>query len=206
MRHEKSISRKVRKPWKGEEKNPISRREAAKKGFFGGSAEASVERERRKKKVLQGVMINQETQCWQWLRGKTNKGYGAVYFSGVQFSVHSVMYMIYKGRIPDGLDLDHLCRNRSCCNPDHLEAVTRKENLLRGLTIAASNFKVSRCPRGHPYSEENTIRRRGGRECRECSRVLAKAYYQARKHDPIFLAKKRKISTKSYNKLKSSTL
>jgi hypothetical protein len=73
------------------------------------------------------------------------------------------MYSAVKGAIPDGLHIDHLCRNRACCHPDHLEAVTPRENVRRGV-----RSQVTHCPKGHEYTPENTKVKRGRRNCRAC--------------------------------------
>jgi hypothetical protein len=86
------------------------------------------------------------------------------------------MYELLHGPIPDGLHLDHLCKNRPCYNPNHLEPVTPRENLLRGNTLAAKLSKQTHCKNGHPFDVENTILRPNGRACRECGRQRAKAY------------------------------
>jgi hypothetical protein len=82
---------------------------------------------------------------------------------------HRVAYELFKGPIPAGMDLDHLCRVRCCCNPDHLEPVTRKENLRRGL-----NGQKTACYKGHPYTPENTYYRAntGKKQCRLCAREM----------------------------------
>ena len=72
------------------------------------------------------------------------------------------------GPIPEGLDLDHLCRNRWCVNPEHVEPVTRRENLIRGQTTIAQNVSKTHCPAGHAYDETNTYYYRGMRQCRIC--------------------------------------
>jgi hypothetical protein len=116
-------------------------------------------------------------ECWVWTGSKTN-GYGKVKVPGSNTTarVHRLVYEALVGPIPDGLDLDHLCRNRACCRPAHLEPVTRRENLLRGNTIPAARAAQTHCSRGHEFSEDNIyIGTKGGRECRACRR-----YYKQR--------------------------
>jgi hypothetical protein len=81
---------------------------------------------------------------------------------------HRWAYESEVGPIPIGLTLDHLCKVRRCVRPDHLEAVTLQENLLRGLTFQASNAAKTRCPRGHPYTAQNTRHHCGSRHCKTC--------------------------------------
>jgi hypothetical protein len=89
---------------------------------------------------------------------------------------HRVSYELLVGPIPQGLQLDHLCRNRRCINPAHLEPVTSRENTMRGETVAAANASRDHCPSGHPYSDSNTIALgKGGRKCRECDRTRGRA-------------------------------
>jgi len=110
--------------------------------------------------------------CWLW-RGKVHRsGYGvfSVGHARSQFA-HRWIYQHERGPVPAGLELDHLCRVRHCVNPAHLEAVTRRENLLRGQTIPAAHAAKTRCPQGHPYDEGNTYRFRGSRQCRTCRAV-----------------------------------
>jgi hypothetical protein len=73
-----------------------------------------------------------KTPCWYWLRHATTGGYGRVTVDGVRLAAHVIYYEQAKGRVPEGLELDHLCRVRRCVNPDHLEAVTHAENVRRG--------------------------------------------------------------------------
>lgn len=75
-------------------------------------------------------------------------------------------------KIPDGLHLDHLCRNPMCINPSHLEPVTQKENTLRGFSVPAINARKTECKRGHPFTPENTIIKKLGKACRICQRVM----------------------------------
>src|SRR5699024_8246546 len=91
---------------------------------------------------------------------------------------HRTMYQAVIGPVPAGLDLDHLCRNRACCNPAHLEPVTRQTNLLRGNTIPARRAAVENCPKGHPYDADNTLTDRlGRRNCKACVYARNRAYY-----------------------------
>jgi hypothetical protein len=78
-------------------------------------------------------IVDPETGCWLWQKAKTSQGYGNVRFQGKNYVAHVLAYLLAHGPKPEGLDLDHICRNRNCVNPDHLEPVTRQENLARGL-------------------------------------------------------------------------
>jgi hypothetical protein len=111
--------------------------------------------------------------CWQWTKGKTNKGYGSFHPSkGSLVLAHRFSYELLVGPIPEGLVIDHRCRNRLCVNPDHLEPVTSGENTRRGFGISTWNRIKTHCPQGHPYSAENTYLdpSRNGRRCRACAR------------------------------------
>ena len=104
------------------------------------------------------------TGCWIWVGARNLKGYGHVTIKRKTFAVHRVMYENYKGPIPEGFQIDHLCRVPSCCNPDHLEAVTQRENLMRGKTKASANASKTKCRYGHEYS----FNRNGSRYCKKC--------------------------------------
>jgi len=107
--------------------------------------------------------------CWIWQNGRNVKGYGTMGVGQKHKLAHRVSYEVVNGKIPDGLVMDHLCRNPSCVNPAHLEAVTSRENALRGIGPTAINAKKTHCNRGHPLSGDNLYRYpSGGRQCRTC--------------------------------------
>lgn len=107
--------------------------------------------------------------CWDWTANKQRTGYGHITIDKKACLAHRVMYEFLIGPIPDGLTLDHLCRNTSCVNPKHLEPVTLRENLLRGNGFGGVNARKTHCARGHEYSEANTRIRNGTwRFCRAC--------------------------------------
>jgi hypothetical protein len=122
------------------------------------------------------------TGCWLWTGTTGRDGYGKI---GVKradgtwrsLRAHRVSYEIHVGPIPDGLHLDHLCRNRRCVRPDHLEPVTNRVNSLRGAGACAVNAVKTHCRRGHEYTPANTITKltkygTPGRECRTCAELL----------------------------------
>lgn len=128
-----------------------------------------------------------ESGCWEWTGGLNGVGYGQFYKGRTALGetgktyAHRWAYEFFIGPVPEGLHLDHLCRNRKCCNPWHLEPVTCRVNLLRGETTAAAHARKTHCPKGHPYSGTNLrINKSGQRFCRECSRIHS-AELRARK-------------------------
>ncbi len=121
-----------------------------------------------------------ETGCWEWQGSLTRKGYGQFHVgsrrdgSRRMVRAHIFAYETEIGIIPEGLQLDHLCRNHACVNPAHLEPVTGSVNCRRGLTGANMKLREgakTHCPKGHPYDSRNTlVRKDGSRECRACAR------------------------------------
>ena len=120
-------------------------------------------------RLLKNVIVNSITGCWEWQgRRKTKEGYGRIY-DGKDIFTHRYSYEYFREEIPEGLKLDHLCRNPPCVNPDHLEPVTTKENILRGIGLAAVNANKTHCVNGHPFDDVNTYQRpTGGRGCKIC--------------------------------------
>jgi hypothetical protein len=105
-------------------------------------------------------------------------GYGKFWRDGKTVSAHRVAYELFVGPIPAGMQIDHLCRNRLCVRPEHLQLATVRENLLRGNTHAAANAAKTHCPAGHPYDEQNTYRPPdGSRMCKECMRAKDRRRY-----------------------------
>lgn len=117
------------------------------------------------------IKVEKTGSCWEWTSVKTHDGYGQFSIKGKKKYSHRVSYELFKGDIPEGLQLDHLCRNRSCVNPDHLEPVTQQENMMRGVGLALINKRKTHCLQGHEYSEKNTYLHKNGRNCRECDRI-----------------------------------
>ena len=112
--------------------------------------------------------------CWVWTAATSDTGYGTFNAGGGKFmGAHRFAYLELVGAIPAGLVLDHLCRNRSCVNPEHLEAVTQRTNMLRGVAPAAQVIATQKCKRGHDFSDAY-VASRGSRRCRTCERILAR--------------------------------
>jgi len=113
--------------------------------------------------------IEKTDDCWLWT-GALSSGYGVVGYEGRHLRVHRVVYELLVGPIPEGLTLDHLCRVRSCCRPEHLEPVTATVNKERGESPAAKNARKTHCNKGHEYTEANTmLDAKGKRRCRRCN-------------------------------------
>ena len=119
--------------------------------------------------------------CWPWTGSVISTGYGNLSFDGRYQLAHRVSYQLTSGAVPAGLELDHLCRNPVCVNPAHLEAVTHRENIHRGVGWGGRHARAAACPTGHPYDEANTgVKKNGRRFCRACSRTRSSAYYHAK--------------------------
>lgn len=114
-------------------------------------------------------------ECWVWHGSINPDGYGRMQVDNVHHLGHRLSYEIHVGAIPDGLVIDHLCKNRGCCNPKHLEAVTLAVNTMRGEGYMALSARQTHCPSGHEYAGDNLYALKGVRMCRTCKRAQWRA-------------------------------
>lgn len=129
-------------------------------------------------------------ECWLWAGSVSETDYGVIYYydrgKTRNSRAHRVVYENYKGFIPKGLVIDHLCRVHRCINPEHLEAVTVEENVMRGVGATAKNARKTHCPEGHEFTPDNIITRyhgsngRPNRHCKTCHRNYQREYMRKR--------------------------
>ncbi len=123
--------------------------------------------------------VNKTDTCWIWTANKI-RGYGHFKITpNKTVKAHRLSYELLVKPIPEGLTIDHLCRNKSCVNPAHLEPVTIQENIRRSNNVTAMNSRRTECINGHPFSQENTyITSDGKRMCSTCNHARTKSYRQ----------------------------
>lgn len=144
--------------------------------------------------------------CWLW-RGGTSRGYGTFWNGTTTSKVHRWSYEFHKGKVPKGLELDHLCKTKNCVNPDHLEPVSHLVNMQRAdCSIAGEHFKISQmakthCPKGHAYFGDNLILKigvNGGqrRICRACLSESNRKYRTENREEVIEYQRKYRLERK----------
>ena len=128
-------------------------------------------------------MVERTDTCWLWRGAITKKGFGTMHVTSqprkVSAHAHRIAWELYRGPIPDGLTIDHLCRVKHCVNPAHMEPVTSSENTRRSDNPAMQNARATHCKNGHEWTPENTLRQgpQGQwRWCRECGRARSREY------------------------------
>jgi len=128
-----------------------------------------------------GRVQHESSGCHIWTGATAGTGYGSIKAWGRVLAPHRIAWVSHHGvDIPAGLVIDHTCRNKTCINPLHLDAVTQRENAMRGSSPSAMKARQECCPNGHPYSEDNLVAAqaaRGYRECRRCALERGRACY-----------------------------
>ena len=131
--------------------------------------------------ILTRFIVDPDTECWNWTGARVSNGYGQVRYNGYRVTTHRLMYVAFYGSIEQELQVDHLCRNRLCMKPSHLESVTQTENLKRS-DAWLTNSEKTHCKRGHEFTEANTYKapstkcKNGhARVCRQCVKDKLKA-------------------------------
>lgn len=131
---------------------------------------------------FESKIARSEGGCWEWTAARFQSGYGAIRIEGQTRLAHRISHELYIGPIPEGLGIDHLCKNRGCVRPSHIEAVPQRVNLARGDHPAAIVRRTNVCGHGHALTPENTyITPAGWRRCRECCRRHGRELRQRRR-------------------------
>lgn len=136
-------------------------------------------------RFLSKLSVGHESGCWHWVASCRTSGgrslYGQFYFRGGVWKAHRVSWTLLKGEIPPGLQIDHLCRNTICVNPDHPEPVTPQVNCLRSNSVAAKHALKTHCPQGHLYDMFRVRTKGAYRGCHACENAQARARRAAKR-------------------------
>jgi len=123
--------------------------------------------------------VEKTKSCWEWKAFIGKYGYGRFHYQKRPHDAHRVSYWLLVGDIPKDKVIDHICRNRACVNPAHMQLVTRGQNVLLGIGASAMNMRKGLCPKGHKY---DGIKKSGDRFCKTCKNEVFKAWYQKNKN------------------------
>ncbi len=142
--------------------------------------------------------------CWIWAGAKSDRGYGQIQVAGKTAYAHRTGYELIAGAIPEGLQIDHLCRVQLCVNPSHLEAVTPAVNNLRSESVSARSARATHCLHGHPFDSNNVYHRPGThqRMCRECGRSRRRKRYQT---DPEYAERVRERMRQTWGRKRAES-
>lgn len=132
------------------------------------------------KKVMSKIIVDTETNCWNWIGSRSGR-YSDFYLDNKKMAAHRLMYFIFNFELDDSLSIDHLCRNTHCVNPKHLEQVTHRENVLRGVGPTAINSKKDACKNGHKFSGEKIRVFKNSRKCLTCKSDYDRKYNEKNK-------------------------
>lgn len=131
--------------------------------------------ENTERRLLEKIEKQKDSDCWLFTGSKLPSGYGILWNGERPTGAHRISFLLYNGEIPAGTEIDHICNNRACVNPSHLQAISHKENILKSSSLMGVNSRKTHCKRGHPLDGENLhLTPLGSRQCKECMRMHAR--------------------------------
>lgn len=153
------------------------------------------------KRIFEKIIYDSKTKCWIWSGAKDYQGYGQGFYRGRKERIHRLIYAFFNGPIPRGqhrkyAQIDHICKNTSCCNPKHLELVAQKTNIIRSNGITAQNSKKTHCKYGHKLPPYNINKPR--KYCKICDSIRHKKRMSGPKRK--YWLKKQREATARYNR------
>lgn len=129
-----------------------------------------------------GICFDDKEKCWEWLASLDKDGYGQFRHGKRMVKAHRMSYELFVGAIPMGMEIDHLCQNKKCVKPSHLQAVDHRTNMARSRSFSGVNSRKTHCVNGHEFSEDNTYLWNGWRSCKQCGKNRDKQRNTRRKH------------------------